>query len=190
MRAKGHRRARDRLRGRPAAGARGRDGRLRGDARRSRPRARATSSSPSPATCTCSAAQHFGVMKNGAIVANSGHFNVEIDIPALRGDVDRASARRGRSSRSTSSATGGTIFLLGEGRLINLAAAEGHPAAVMDMSFANQALVGRAHRQERRRAGDEGLRRAGGDRQGDRAAEARDDGRRDRHAHAPSRRST
>ncbi len=83
--------------------------------------------------------RHFVRMKDGAIVANSGHFNVEIDIPALsslarkkrriREFVDEYEFRNGRK-----------IYLLGEGRLINLAAAEGHPAMVMDMSFANQAL--------------------------------------------------
>ena len=82
---------------------------------------------------------HFEAMKNGAIVANSGHFNVEINIPALkemsvntrlvRPFVEEYSLKDGR-----------VIFLLGDGRLINLAAAEGHPASVMDMSFANQAL--------------------------------------------------
>jgi len=83
--------------------------------------------------------EHFLLMKDGAIVANAGHFNVEIDIPALaklskrkrriRDFVDEYILRGGRK-----------IYLLGEGRLINLAAAEGHPAQVMDMSFANQAL--------------------------------------------------
>jgi adenosylhomocysteinase len=83
--------------------------------------------------------EHFEAMKDGAIVSNSGHFNVEIDIPALeklysskrttREFVEEYSLRDGRK-----------INLLGEGRLINLAAAEGHPASVMDMSFANQAL--------------------------------------------------
>jgi len=82
---------------------------------------------------------HFESMKDGAIVANSGHFNVEINIPALekmavskrlvRPFVDEYNLKDGRK-----------IFVLGEGRLINLAAAEGHPASVMDMSFANQAL--------------------------------------------------
>ena len=82
---------------------------------------------------------HFEVMKDGAIVANSGHFNVEINIPALeemsngkrlvRPFVEQYELNDGRR-----------INLLGEGRLINLAAAEGHPASVMDMSFANQAL--------------------------------------------------
>jgi adenosylhomocysteinase len=84
--------------------------------------------------------QHFGVMKSGAIVANSGHFNVEIDIPALEGmAVARRKARP--FVEEFELGDGRRIFLLGEGRLINLAAAEGHPAAVMDMSFANQALA-------------------------------------------------
>jgi adenosylhomocysteinase len=84
-------------------------------------------------------AEHFEAMKNGAVVCNSGHFNVEIDIPALeklssgkrevRPLVDEYVLKGGRK-----------VYLLGEGRLVNLATAEGHPAAVMDMSFANQAL--------------------------------------------------
>jgi adenosylhomocysteinase len=79
-------------------------------------------------------------MKDGAVISNSGHFNVEIDIPALeklssskkpvRPFVDEYVMKDGRK-----------LYLLGEGRLINLAAAEGHPASVMDMSFANQALA-------------------------------------------------
>ncbi|MEI8131441.1 MAG: adenosylhomocysteinase [Leptolinea sp.] len=83
---------------------------------------------------------HFVVMKDGALVANSGHFNVEINIPALekmsvskklvRPYVDQYQMKDGRQ-----------IHILGEGRLINLASAEGHPASVMDMSFANQALA-------------------------------------------------
>jgi len=83
--------------------------------------------------------EHLAVMKSGAIMANSGHFNVEINIPALeamstshrtaRPFVEEYQLRDGRK-----------LYLLGEGRLINLAAAEGHPSAVMDMSFANQAL--------------------------------------------------
>jgi adenosylhomocysteinase len=84
--------------------------------------------------------RHFGVMKSGAIVANSGHFNVEIDIPALEEmSVARREARP--FVEEFELGDGRLIFLLGEGRLINLAAAEGHPAAVMDMSFANQALA-------------------------------------------------
>ncbi len=83
--------------------------------------------------------EHFEVMSSGALLSNSGHFNVEIDIPALEGMsssrrrirefVDEFVMRDGRK-----------IYILGEGRLINLASAEGHPASVMDMSFANQAL--------------------------------------------------
>jgi adenosylhomocysteinase len=85
------------------------------------------------------AKQHFEVMKDGAIISNSGHFNVEIDIPTLeklsgskrttRNFVDEYTLKDGRR-----------INLLGDGRLINLAAAEGHPASVMDMSFADQSL--------------------------------------------------
>jgi adenosylhomocysteinase len=83
--------------------------------------------------------EHFAQMKDGAIVCNSGHFNVEIDIPALekqsrkrriiRTGVEEFTLRDGRK-----------VNLLGEGRLVNLATAEGHPSSVMDMSFANQAL--------------------------------------------------
>ena len=83
--------------------------------------------------------EHFAVMKNGSIVCNSGHFNAEIEIPGLeklmkskktiRDFVEEYILRNGKK-----------VYLLGEGRLINLAAAEGHPAAVMDMSFCNQAL--------------------------------------------------
>ena len=82
---------------------------------------------------------HFMQMKDGAILANSGHFNVEINIPALESLAK--SKRRVRSFVDEYSlADGRHIYLLGEGRLINLTAAEGHPASVMDMSFANQAL--------------------------------------------------
>jgi adenosylhomocysteinase len=84
-------------------------------------------------------AEHFARLKDGAILANSGHFNVEIDLEAL----ERVSASR-RTVRPLvdefTQKDGRRIYVLGEGRLINLAAAEGHPAAVMDMSFANQAL--------------------------------------------------
>jgi adenosylhomocysteinase len=84
-------------------------------------------------------AQHFQVMKDGAIVCNSGHFNVEIDIPALA----RLARRRKMVREGVEQfvlANGRRINLLGEGRLVNLALAEGHPSSVMDMSFANQAL--------------------------------------------------
>ncbi len=83
--------------------------------------------------------EHFEAMKDGAIIANSGHFNVEIDIPALEElAVDKVKARE--FVESFTLADGRTLNLIGEGRLVNLASAEGHPASVMDMSFANQAL--------------------------------------------------
>jgi adenosylhomocysteinase len=83
---------------------------------------------------------HFEVMKDGAIVANSGHFNVEINIPALE-EMAEGPPRRVRPSVDEYTLPDGRhIHLLAEGRLVNLAAAEGHPSAVMDMSFANQAL--------------------------------------------------
>ena len=82
---------------------------------------------------------HFENMKDGAIVANSGHFNVEINIPAL--EEMAVSKRRVRPFVDAYELPDGrVIHILGEGRLINLAAAEGHPASVMDMSFANQSL--------------------------------------------------
>jgi adenosylhomocysteinase len=94
--------------------------------------------------------EHFQAMQNGAILANSGHFNVEIDIPAL----ESLSTGRRRVREFVDEyvlADGRKIFILGEGRLINLASAEGHPASVMDMSFANQALsveyLARNHKQ-------------------------------------------
>jgi adenosylhomocysteinase len=83
--------------------------------------------------------EHFAVMKDGAIVCNSGHFNVEIDIPALeRLARRRKMVREGVEQFLLPNAL--RINLLGEGRLVNLALAEGHPSSVMDMSFANQAL--------------------------------------------------
>ncbi len=83
--------------------------------------------------------EHFRRMKDGAIVANAGHFNVEIDIPALE-SLSRGKRRVRDFVDEYALGDGRRIHLLGEGRLINLAAAEGHPAMVMDMSFANQAL--------------------------------------------------
>lgn len=83
---------------------------------------------------------HFKAMKDGAIIANSGHFNVEINIPGLE-EMAVDEPRRVREFVEQYTLTDGRkINLLGEGRLVNLAAAEGHPASVMDMSFANQAL--------------------------------------------------
>lgn len=85
-------------------------------------------------------AEHFEVMKDRAVVCNSGHFDVEIDIPALeKMSETRRTVRRHVEEFKLSD--GRRIYLLAEGRLVNLAAAEGHPASVMDMSFANQALT-------------------------------------------------
>ncbi len=83
--------------------------------------------------------EHFEAMQDGAVVANSGHFNVEIDIPALE-ELAKSKRRVREFVDEYTMPDGRRIYLLGEGRLINLAAAEGHPASVMDMSFANQAL--------------------------------------------------
>lgn len=82
---------------------------------------------------------HFLRMKDGAIVANSGHFNVEIDIPSLE-KMSKGKRTIREFVEEYTLKSGRKIYLLGEGRLINLAAAEGHPAVVMDMSFANQAM--------------------------------------------------
>jgi len=85
------------------------------------------------------AKEHFKKMKDGALLANSGHFNVEIDIPAL---AKLAKSRRTMRDfvEEYRMSDGRRLYLLADGRLVNLAAAEGHPASVMDMSFANQAL--------------------------------------------------
>jgi adenosylhomocysteinase len=86
--------------------------------------------------------EHFEVMKDGAIVANSGHFNVEIDLKALEEMAE--SVREVRPNvKEYRLKDGRRIYVLADGRLVNLAAAEGHPASVMDMSFANQALSAR-----------------------------------------------
>jgi adenosylhomocysteinase len=83
--------------------------------------------------------EHFSAMKSGAVVCNSGHFNVEIDIPAL--EKLSSGKREARPLVDEYTLKGDRkIYLLGEGRLVNLATAEGHPASVMDMSFANQSL--------------------------------------------------
>jgi adenosylhomocysteinase len=83
--------------------------------------------------------EHFRAMKDGAIVANSGHFNVELDLESLRKQAKGIRTVRPFVEEVTLD-SGKRVYVLGEGRLINLAAAEGHPASVMDMSFANQAL--------------------------------------------------
>ena len=87
------------------------------------------------------AAEHLKVMRNGAVICNSGHFDIEIDLKALK----KLATKVGKNVRNFVDAYtlpgGRTIYLIGEGRLVNLAAAEGHPASVMDMSFATQALA-------------------------------------------------
>ncbi len=84
-------------------------------------------------------AEHFAVMKDGAIVSNSGHFDIEIDLKFLAGQASEVKEVRNFTQEYRLS-DGKSIIVIGEGRLVNLAAAEGHPSAVMDMSFANQAL--------------------------------------------------
>jgi adenosylhomocysteinase len=84
--------------------------------------------------------EHFEVMKDGAIVSNSGHFDIEIDLKALRSKSTDVKEVRNFTEQYTLP-DGKSIIVIGEGRLVNLAAAEGHPSAVMDMSFANQALA-------------------------------------------------
>jgi adenosylhomocysteinase len=84
--------------------------------------------------------EHFAAMKDGAVVCNSGHFNVELDIPALEA-LSKGRRPQREFVEEFTRRDGGRIYLLADGRLINLSAAEGHPASVMDMSFANQALA-------------------------------------------------
>jgi len=86
------------------------------------------------------AREHLSVMKDGSIICNTGHFNVEIDIPALQSLSVQTREARNFVEEFTMS-DGRRIFLLADGRLVNISAAEGHPAIVMDMSFANQALA-------------------------------------------------
>ena len=149
-RAKGHGGRRHRDRGRPDPGSRGCDGRIPGDER-----ARGGTQGDIFITVTGNKHvlrdEHFEVMKDGAILANAGHFDIEIDLATL--------GRCPRHSREVRPEVGEftlegdrTIYVLGEGRLVNLAAAEGHPASVMDMSFANQALSCEWLAQERTRS--------------------------------------
>ena len=84
--------------------------------------------------------EHFEVMKDGAIVCNSGHFDIEIDLASLKSMAAEVKQVRNFTEQYVLS-NGKSVIVLGEGRLVNLAAAEGHPSAVMDMSFANQALA-------------------------------------------------
>ena len=83
--------------------------------------------------------QHLEVMKDGCVLANSGHFNVEINIPALEAMASEKRRPRAHTEEYLLK-DGRTLCLLAEGRLVNLAAAEGHPSSVMDMSFSGQAL--------------------------------------------------
>ena len=84
--------------------------------------------------------KHFLAMKDGAIVSNSGHFNVELNLNALA-KISKSRRKIREFVEEHTLRSGKRIYILGEGRLINLAAAEGHPSSVMDMSFANQALA-------------------------------------------------
>lgn len=86
-------------------------------------------------------AEHMRLLKDGAVIANSGHFNVEIDLPALKAQSRRIVRNVRPNLDAYHLKNGRTVYVVGEGRLANLAAAEGHPAAVMDMSFAVQALT-------------------------------------------------
>jgi adenosylhomocysteinase len=100
------------------------------------------------------AREHLEAMKDGAILCNTGHFNVELDIPSLRSLAIETREARTFVEEFTL-ANGRRLYLLADGRLVNISAAEGHPAIVMDMSFANQALstewaVGNAASLERR----------------------------------------
>jgi adenosylhomocysteinase len=85
--------------------------------------------------------EHFELMKSGAIVCNSGHFNVELDLTTLAKNASHRRYIREYVEEYTLKSSGKLIYVLAEGRLINLAAAEGHPSSVMDMSFANQSLA-------------------------------------------------
>jgi adenosylhomocysteinase len=84
--------------------------------------------------------EHFEVMKDGAIVCNSGHFDIEIDLKSLKAMASEVKIVRNFTEEYRLT-NGKSVVVIGEGRLVNLAAAEGHPSAVMDMSFANQALA-------------------------------------------------
>ena len=133
------RRARRGRRGRPGPRARGADGRLRGDDRRRRGRAGASCSSPRPATSTSSGASTSRRCATARSWPTRGHFDAELDLAALRA-LAEGHVREVRENVQEFDLGGKKLNLVAEGRLVNLGAAEGHPAAVMDMSFANQAL--------------------------------------------------
>jgi adenosylhomocysteinase len=98
--------------------------------------------------------EHFAVMRDGAIVANSGHFNVELDLEGLAG-ITKARRDIRDFVEEFTLGSGRRVYVLGEGRLVNLAAAEGHPSSVMDMSFANQALCAAYMKQNAAKLGNE-----------------------------------
>ena len=134
-------RARRRHRGRPHRGDRGRDGGLHGHAAPRGGAGRRHLHHGDGRHQRRSRREHMELMKDGAMLANSGHFDVEIDKPGLA-ELGTGGVRRIREFVDEYTlADGRRLYLLGEGRLVNLSAAEGHPAAVMDMSFANQALA-------------------------------------------------
>jgi adenosylhomocysteinase len=85
--------------------------------------------------------EHFVKMKDGAIVCNSGHFDVELDLPALKAEAQSVNSNVRPHVDEYRLKNGRSVYVLGQGRLVNLAAAEGHPPSVMDMSFATQALT-------------------------------------------------
>ena len=116
--------------------------------------------------------EHFEAMKDGAVMANSGHFDAELDLASLR-QMAEGHVREVRENVQEFDIGGKRLHLIAEGRLVNLGAAEGHPAAVMDMSFANQALAAEYVVEAPRRAREAGLRRPAGDRRRGRPAQAR-----------------
>ena len=166
------RRPRRGRRGRPGPRPRGADGRLRGHDRTPTPPRWGELFVTATGNLNVFRREHFEAMRDGAIMANSGHFDAELDLAALR-ELAEGHVREVRENVQEFDLGGKKLHLIAEGRLVNLGAAEGHPAAVMDMSFANQALSRRVRRAAPRRAGAAGLRRARGDRRRGRAAQAR-----------------
>ena len=132
--------------------------------------------------CKVIGSEHFRLMKDGAILCNSGHFDVEIDLPGLRKMTSEVFEAR-PSVQGYRLKEGKTVYILAEGRLVNLGAAEGHPAAVMDMSFANQALAAEYLVKKARDAASQGVPAARGAGPRDRAAQAGHHGPGHRHPH-------
>ncbi len=167
----GHGRPRRGRRGRPGPRARGAHGRLRGHDRRPRRRRGASCSSPPPATSTSSGASTSRRCATARSWPTAATSTPSWTSPALR-ELAEGHVREVRDNVQEFDLGGKKLNLIAEGRLVNLGAAEGHPAAVMDMSFANQALSRRVRRAPPRRARGAGLRRAGGDRRRGRPAQA------------------